>query len=128
MGREWGWGGLQQSVFRDKLITLGFRVLRHACANPFQLAEVAVTGQMARATGICLTPFLDQTERRQQDRSGRRARMTRVRCMMRRTLSVPANPDTAQDEKQLFPKQNRTIVPSSCRPSGDAGQERIWGS
>jgi hypothetical protein len=50
MGREWGYGGLRHSVFRDKLMKLGSSVVRHARAITFQLAEVAITGPMARAT------------------------------------------------------------------------------
>jgi hypothetical protein len=134
--------GCGRAVFRDKLIKLGSGVVRHAGAITFQLAEVAAIGPMvrailvatrrSRATGMCVPPFLDQTERKRQDRSvrraeerGRRARVMRVRGVIRPAQSVPATPDTAQDEKQLFREQNRTIVPSSRRPSGDAGQERI---
>ena len=41
---DWSLTGLQL-----KLIKIGARVVRHACAITFQLAEVAVTGTMVRA-------------------------------------------------------------------------------
>jgi len=46
------WGGRQPSHLTSlqlKLIKIGARVVRHARAITFQLAEVAVTGPMVRA-------------------------------------------------------------------------------
>ena len=82
-----------------KLIKIGARVVRHARAITFQLAEVAVTGTMVRAilrrdptlasaAVMRVTATLTQTARMQQDRSARRAEKWGPQSWMRRIRSL----------------------------------------
>ena len=75
-----------------KLIKIGARVVRHARAITFQLAEVAVTGPMVRAilrrhppiasaTAMRMTAIRTQIKRKRQDRSVRHAEKRRRRAM-----------------------------------------------
>jgi len=105
------------------LIKIGARVVRHARAITFQLAEVAVTGTMVRAI---LAAIHAQTERKRQHRYVRcpekrryRARMLRVHRMIRRSPSVWATTDTAQGEKCLFNRENQAILTTVGRPLGE---------
>jgi hypothetical protein len=71
---DWSFTSLQLKPFK-----IGARVVRHACAITFPLAEVAVTGPMVRAILdairrlrapplMRMTTIRTQTERKRQDR------------------------------------------------------------
>ena len=97
-----------------KLIKIGARVVRHARAVTFQLAEVAVTGPMvqghpfchspiAGAAVMCMTLKLPESERKRQDKSvrsaekpGRLTRMLHIRRPSRPLFAGQAEVDTTQ--------------------------------
>jgi hypothetical protein len=117
-----------------KLIKIGARVVRHACAITFQLAEVAVTGPIVRAIlsaihrlrapPLCaLTTIRAQTERKRQDRSVRGAEKHRPRANTQRLpgliCSVPAacaTADACRGEKCLSSGQDQAIFTSASMP------------
>jgi len=81
---------------------------------------------IASATAMRVTAIQTQTERKPQDRSvrhaeerRRRARMLRVRSLIRPTSGVCGTADTARGEKRLFIWHNQEIFPSSGRPLGE---------
>jgi hypothetical protein len=96
-----------------KLIKIGARVVRHARAITFQLAEVAVTGRhsrrdptLASAAVMRLIAVQPQTERKRQDRfiqsaekQGRRASMASVRSMTRPPSGAYATLETPGDKR-----------------------------
>ena len=89
-----------------KLIKIGARVVRHARAITFQLAEVAVTGPMVRDI---LAAIQAQTERKRLEGSVRRAEKHRCRARMMRVHGpsrlppgVSATKNTARGVKSLL--------------------------
>jgi len=103
---------------QPKLIRIGARVLRHAPAIPFHLAEVAVTGAMVRAplaairrwrAPPCRARMLTESEQKRQDRSVRlaekpagRIRMKHIRGIISPDQGIQANADAASRSKRLI--------------------------
>jgi hypothetical protein len=120
-----------------KLIKIGARVVRHARAITFQLAEVAVTGAMVRAILCCdpsspsatamrVTLKLPDGERKRQEKSVRRAeergrltKMMQIRRPSRPLSAGQAEVDTAQGTDHLISRRKQTNLPSSGRPLGE---------
>jgi hypothetical protein len=119
-----------------KLIKIGARVVRHARAITFQLAEVAVTGPMVRAILAAIrrlrapplmrmTAIRTQTERKRQDRSircaekhRRWARTQRLRGLIRPVTAACATPDAAWGKKRLSRGRIQAIFTSVGTPLG----------
>jgi hypothetical protein len=118
-----------------KLIKIGTRVVRHARAVTFQLAEVAVTGPMvqgypfchspiAGAAVMCMTLKLPESERKRQDKSVRRAK--KIWAPDQDVAHSPSKPTAfcrsgggghhTGHTDHLTSRRNQTNLPSSGRP------------
>ena len=98
----------------------------HARAITFQLAEVAVTGPMVRATAMRMIAIHAQTERKRQDRSARcaekhrrRARKQRLRGLIRPVSAACATAGAAQGGKRLSSGRFLPIFMSDGIPLGE---------
>ena len=128
-----------------KLIKIGARVVRHARAITFQLAEVAVTGPMVRAIPRRHPPIASATAMRvtalsrpklnESGATGPFAALKNVaagkrRCPVRGPIHpAPVVCATAEDaaprgEKRLFQRAKSAILTSDGRPLGECRLKR----
>ena len=120
-----------------KLIKIGARVVRHARAITFQLAEVAVTGAMVRTILSAILPPLSasvmrvtaiqvQNQQKRHKRSVRRAeyrrrpaKTPRGRRLIRPTPAARETADAARGEKHSFSRQVQPFLTSDNTPLGE---------
>jgi hypothetical protein len=120
-----------------KLIKMGARVVRHARAITFQLAEVAVTGPMVRAhpdcdpppssaAVMCLTAILTASERKRQDRSVHHAEERRRRAKMMRVCR-PTCPNSILLIHANAAQGPKTLDQHAKSSDHDLKQQATWG-